>query len=189
QRRFDALHAIFLAAASREPGSRAPEPVVNIVVDQATFEAALAAMAAGRPFDDATPRGDPTGYRCETIDGVPVDPCDAVTAALIGQVRRVVYGARSCVIDLGTSSRLFRGSARLAVWLQGTRCIWPGCGLRYCEIDHSQPWNGHGHTNPANGTPLCGRHNRWKTRGYQTARDADGRWHTYRPDGTEIRPT
>jgi hypothetical protein len=189
QRRFDALYAIFLAAASTEPGSRPPEPVVDIVVDQATFEAATAAMAQGRPLDDEMPPGgDPTGYRCETVHGVPVDPCDAVVAALIGHVRRVVYGARSCVIDLGTTSRLFRGSSRLAVWLQGTRCIWPGCGLRCCQIDHSRPWTGHGPTNPANGAPLCGHHNRWKTRGYTTWRDPNGHWHTHRPDGTEIRP-
>ena len=31
-----------------------------------------------------------------------------------------------------------------------------------------------------------GGHNRFKTRGYRTWRDAHRRWHTYRPDGTEI---
>jgi hypothetical protein len=189
QRRFDALHAIFLAAASGEPGGRPPEPVVDIVVDQNTFEAALAAMAQGRPTDQyGPPVGDPTTRRCETIHGVGVDPCDAVVAAIIGHVRRVVYGANSCTIDLGVASRLFRGAARIAVWLQGTRCIWPGCGLRYCQIDHSQPWTDHGRTKPDNGAPLCGHHNRWKTRGYHTWRDPAGRWHTYRPDGSEITP-
>ena len=41
-------------------------------------------------------------------------------------------------------------------------------------------------TNPANAGALCGRHDRWKTRGYTTWRDPTGRWHTSRPDGTEI---
>jgi len=33
----------------------------------------------------------------------------------------------------------------------------------------------------------CPRHNRWKQqRGFRTQRDPTGRWHTYRPDGSEI---
>jgi hypothetical protein len=187
QRRFDALHAIFLAAASAVPGSRVPEPVVDIVVDQATFDAALTAMAEGTPFDDVMPPVvDPTTRRCETIHGLPIDPCDAVIAALIGRIRRVVFDSQSCTINLGTSSRLFRGMSRLAVWLQGTRCLWPGCGLRHCQIDHSRSWSDHGVTEPANGGPACAHHNRWKTRGFRTWRDPHGHWHVYRPDGTEI---
>ena len=189
QRRMDALFAIFLAAASTPPGSRPPEPVVNLVVDQATFEAAMAAMAADGPLDDYMPAGDPTSRRCETIHGDRVDPCDAVIAALIGQIRRVVFDSASCTIDLGVASRLFRGASRLAVWLQGgTRCLWPGCGRRHCQVDHSRPWSEHGPTSPWNGGPACDHHNIWKTRGYHTWRDADGRWHVVRPDGTEINP-
>ena len=48
QRRMDVLHAIFLTAAATSPGSKAPDPVVNIVVDQETFEAALAAMVCSQ---------------------------------------------------------------------------------------------------------------------------------------------
>ena len=47
-------------------------------------------------------------------------------------------------------------------------------------------WFDQGVTNPANSGPTCGHHNRFKTRGYTTRRDPHGRWHTYRPDGTEI---
>ena len=109
-----------------------------------------------------------------------------LAAAVVGHVRRVVYDSASTTIDLGRASRLFTGLSRLAVWLQGTRCIWPGCGHRHCQIDHSTAWNDEGTTNPANGSPLCGWHNRWKTRGYRTWRDPNGIWHTHRPDGTEI---
>jgi hypothetical protein len=189
QRRMDALHAIFMAAAAAPAGGKAPEPVVDLVVDQATFEAALTAMATGTSLDDCMPPvGDPTRRRCETIDGDLVDPCDAVVAALVGQVRRVVFNSAACTINLGVASRLFRGASRLAVWLQGTRCLWPGCGRHHCEIDHSRAWHDHGRTDPDNAGPACGRHNRWKTRGYHTWRDPDGRWHVYRPDGTEIHP-
>ena len=110
------------------------------------------------------PVGDPTRRRCETIDGDLVDPCDAVIAALVGHVRR------------------------LAVWMHGTRCLWPGCGRHHCQIDHTHPWHDHGPTNPDNAGPTCGHHNRWKTRGYHTWRDPNGHWHTHRPDGTEIHP-
>jgi len=190
QRRLDALHAIFLSAAAAPPGGKPPEPVVDIVIDQATFEAALTAMTTGTSLDEQMPPlGDPTRRRCETLDGDLVDPYDAVVAALVGHVRRVVFNTASCTIDLGVASRLFRGASRLAVWLQGTRCLWPGCGRHHCEIDHIRSWNDHGHTNPDNGGPMCGHHNRWKTRGYRTWRDPDGHWHTYRPDGTEIRPS
>ncbi len=41
-----------------------------------------------------------------------------------------------------------------------------------------------------NAAVLCGRHNRWRhNHGYHVTRDADGRLHTYRPDGTPLRPT
>jgi hypothetical protein len=192
QRRWDALHAIFLAAAANPDGPGAGAgPVVDIVVDQTTFEAAVTAMVERRPLDEATPTvTDTRTRRCHTLDGAPVDPCDAVTAAVIGRVRRVVFGSRSCTIDLGVASRLFRGTARLAVLLQdGTRCIWPGCGRRHPQIDHADPVASRGPTRPDNGDPLCGHHNRWKTRGYTTWRDDRGRWHIRRPDGTEIAPT
>ena len=185
----DALHAIFLAAAATPPGSKPPEPAVNIVVDQATFEAAIAAMVADIPLDDVmAPVGDPTKRRCETIDGDIVDPCDAVIAAFVGHVRRVIFNSQSCTINLGVASRLFRGASRLAVWLQGTRCLWPGCGHRHCQIDHTQPWTALGPTDPDNGGPACGHHNRWKTRGYHTWRDPHGNWHVTRPDGSQINP-
>ncbi len=189
QRRFDALHAIFLAAASTPADAQAPEPVVNIVVDQATFESALATAAGDRPLSGMDPPAspDPTGRRCETLDGAVLDPFDVVAAAIVGHVRRVVYDSASTTIDLGRASRLFTGLARHAAWLQGTRCIWPGCGHRRCQIDHSTAWNDDGHTKPHNAAPLCGWHNRWKTRGYRTWRDPSGVWHVYRPDGTEMR--
>ena len=43
-----------------------------------------------------------------------------------------------------------------------------------------------GRTNPGNGGPACGRHNRLKDHGFAARRDARSRMHVYRPDGTEI---
>ncbi len=90
---------------------------------------------------------------------------------------------------VGSRRRLFTGRNRLAVKLQSTTCIWPGCWVptSACEADHIQPHAHGGGTHPTNGAPLCGRHNRWKQKGFTAGRDPDtGRWRTYRPDGSEI---
>ena len=116
--------------------------------------------------------------------------CDAeFAAAFAGHVRRVVFDSAGVVIDMGRKRRLFAGSAREAVFLQSSRCIWPGCCLPSgrCQADHADEWMAHqGATRPGNGAPLCGRHNRWKNKGFRTRRDDDGHWHIYRPDGTAI---
>jgi Domain of unknown function (DUF222) len=185
QRRFDALLAIFTsAAASGVVGQW--DPLVNIIVDQATVEHHLATLAGTNvePIDPITV----DDRRCETSTGHQIDPADMLAAALCGRVRRVVLDTAGVVIDLGRRARLFTGGARDAVLLGDRWCMWPGCDLRSgrCQTDHTTPWANDGPTSPDNGGPACGRHNRWKQRGFTTLRDENGHWHTYRPDGTEI---
>ncbi len=186
QRRFDALLAIFNAAAASAGATGTVGPLVNVIVDQTTFEHHLATLAGAQvePLDPATV----TDRRCETSTGHQLDPADVLAAALCGHVRRVVLDSAGVVIDLGRRSRLFTGAARDAVLLGDRWCLWPGCDLRSgrCQTDHTQPWSTDGPTRPGNGAPVCARHNRWKQHGYQTWRAPTGHWHTYRPDGTEI---
>ncbi|MEM9516805.1 MAG: HNH endonuclease, partial [Actinomycetota bacterium] len=113
---------------------------------------------------------------------------EAINAALIGHVRRVVYDTQGVVTDLGRRARLFTGAAREAVMLLETECAWAGCDrpVAWCDADHSQSWAAHGATVPRNGAPLCRAHNLHKERGYRVHRDPDGNWHTHHPDGTEI---
>ena len=109
--------------------------------------------------------------------------------ALLGHVRRVVLGADSVAIDLGRRQRLFTGGAQLAVKLASPWCYWPGCyaPVSQCQSDHIDDWaDSGGRTDPGNGAPLCGRHNRLKHHGYTARRDEHGRMHVHRPDGTEI---
>ena len=161
---------------------------------------------------DLTPDDSTVGYRCSTLDGHPIDRTEATAEALLGHIRRVVVGADSVVIDLGRRRRLFTGAAALAVWLTASHCYWPGCNVpvNHCQTDHLTPWRtpragdrgngdrgdsdsdadshgGHGgRTEPHNGAPLCGRHNRLKEHGYTVHRDTAGAIHIHRPDGSEL---
>ena len=188
QRRADALVAVFAAAAGRMPV--AVEPLVNIVIDADTFEAALDALQSGEPLPSLAGRPETLHRRrCHTTAGYPVDPVDTVVSALTGQVRRVVVDGKGVVIDLGRRSRLFTGASREAVFLRGRRCIWPGCGIPVCEVDHRVPWSEGGTTSPDNADPLCRRHNKLKATGYNTRQHPEtGVTTVIRPDGRPIAP-
>jgi hypothetical protein len=47
-------------------------------------------------------------------------------------------------------------------------------------------WLFGGETSLANSALLCERHHTQTHHGFTLERDTAGRWHTYRPDGTEI---
>jgi len=189
QRRADALYAIFASAAN---GVFAPsEPVVNIVIDAATYETALTALLNDTPLPSLLGAPDTFGSRrCETTAGVTIDPFDAIVASMIGQVRRVVMSSPSTVIDLGRKSRLFTGSSREAIFLRRRKCIWPGCSAMTCEADHRTPWAEGGTTSPDNGDTLCRKHNRYKApAGYTTTIDhTTGATHVHTSDGRELVP-
>jgi hypothetical protein len=186
QRRLDAVHHLFVQAVAAAPGSVAPEPLVNIVITQADYEAQLREMAGGDKIAPAT-TDDVDSHRCDTTTGVEISTRDAVVASMIGQVRRVVIDSAGRVVDLGRRRR-FTGAARDAVLMNGRRCMWPGCGRAWSrnQIDHTHDHARGGLTTPANGGPACGRHNRLKSRGYTARRATDGTWHVHRPDGTEL---
>ncbi len=182
QRRADALWQLFRDAAASPHGAVPPDFVHNIVWSKETFEEMARRVATGEiePID-------PELFRCATIDGVQIDPYEAFASALNSRIRRVLIDSSSVVIDLG-EARFFTGLARHAVKLGFTECVWVGCHVpsRQCEADHLVEHSRRGRTNPGNGAPLCGRHNRWKQKGFSVHRDQAGGWHTYRPDGTEV---
>jgi hypothetical protein len=181
QRRFDALVAIFAAAAGS--GVIAGfEPTLNLLCDEATFEHALVKALGGTP----EPLDLTVAHRCETSNGVLLDPRDVLAAAAVGHVRRVVLNSANVIIDLGRKQRLFTGPLREVLLALERHCDWGGCHHTPREVDHIQPYAHDGPTASWNGGPACGHHNRWRTRGYTTWRDPNGQWHHYRPDGTEI---
>ncbi|MEZ5243478.1 MAG: HNH endonuclease signature motif containing protein [Acidimicrobiales bacterium] len=112
----------------------------------------------------------------------------AMQGASIDEIyTRYIADAGGVVIDLGRA-RCFTGGARLAVKLSERHCPWPGCSVptSQCEIDHTTDHAQGGRTDPGNGGPFCGRHNRHKQKGFAFWRDPTGEWHVYWPDGTEI---
>ncbi|MGB5735189.1 MAG: DUF222 domain-containing protein [Thiohalocapsa sp.] len=109
QRRADAWWAICQAAISHAPDEVNVDPVLNLVMDHDTFETHSTGTEPAQR--------DPAGYRtrrCSTLSGKPIDPHDALGAALIGHIRRVVFDSRGVVVDMGRKSRLFTGTAREA---------------------------------------------------------------------------
>lgn len=191
QRRADALKQIFLDAGSTPPGSRAPEPVVNIHVDHTTAldlltEANLLPERDVDPFDDPTPHLRHRLARTDT--GIPLHHASILQHLLDGYVRIVVRDDDGIPIHWGRTKRLFEGAARDAVRVLSTRCTHPGCRVRVTatDTDHTVDWANGGLTDPTNGNPRCRKHNNTKNRGYTVTRDTNGHFHTHRPDGTEV---
>jgi len=191
QRRADALAAIFTQAAANPAGGAPPRVITDIVIDHDTFERETNRLAGGditRTPHEANEAFE--NYRCSTLNGDPVDPTEAVAAALVGHVRRAIINSASVTIDLGRTQRLFTGPAAIAAKLNTTHCYWPGCRtpVRFCEIDHLDPHCRGGPTDQDNAGPLCSRHNRHKhTHGYTVNRDpTTGHWTIQRPDGTQL---
>lgn len=212
QRRFDALMAMARAAASHSGDVIGADPLVSMLVDQRTVSAILARSGLGQITDlagntidpitglPADPDlfadllGDPDDFmsrRIETTTGTPLKVTDVLRALISGQIRRVVLGANSRIIDLGRNSRVFTGAARDAARLLSVSCEHPGCEMpaAWCQIDHSTEWHKHGATDQDNAATLCGFNNRDKHVRQQThRRDVNGRLHTFRADGTIILP-
>jgi hypothetical protein len=181
QRRADALWQIFQDAAAN-PNSACPDMVHNVVWNQSTFEWAAKKYAGAQP--DPL---DPTLVECRTLDGTPLDPTETFATVFIDKLRRVVVNSAGVAIDLGRA-RLFTGGARLAAQIADKHCAWLGCTVptTHSEIDHTTDHAHGGHTEPHDGGPFCGKHNRWKQKHFAVWRDPQGAWHTYRPDGSEI---
>ena len=189
QRRADALMAIFEAAATAGIDGVPLEVVLNLVMDHDQFEQYTREQLDATPvtIDPATVRD----RRCETVDGVPVDPRQAVALAFLGHVRRIVVDGAGVVVNAGRLRRLFTGPVRDILQVIEPRCIWLGCTIRAAisQIDHLHSHTNGGATDAANAGVMCRHHNLFKYRnGYHARRGNHGVWHITRPDGTSLQP-
>ncbi|NNC81147.1 MAG: DUF222 domain-containing protein, partial [Acidimicrobiales bacterium] len=134
QRRADAFWQLNQDAASSLHGATPPGFVHNIIWDADTFEEMANRLLD--PDHEAQPI-DVDTYRCETLDGVQLNPVEAIVSAIQSRIRRCLVDAKSVIIDLG-EARFFTGNARHAIKLAHTHCVFAGCDVpsSKCEADH-----------------------------------------------------
>ncbi len=191
QRRFDAFRTVMLKGAATDADGHVAT-TINLVSTPAELERIIRSYLADTDSASDADADAATGKLrlSETVNGTPVSDRDMLSAALTGQIRRVVVDSAGRVIDLGRRQRLFTGAAREAVKLSGDRCCWPGCEhtVNSMHLDHLEAFANNGTTDPGNGAITCPTHNQAKERlRIRVKRDETG-WHHYRPDGTEIAP-
>ena len=181
---------MILAVADTGTGDgRSVEVTTNLICDLDQFEQTVAAEIADT--DDAV-EIDPTSFRdrrCETTDGVPVDPRQLVAAAFLGRIRFVVVDGAGVIVHAGRKRRLFNGALREAIQAIVPVCGWLGCNLRaqIANIDHLQPRSRGGPTDADNGKVMCDKHNIHKhTAGYTVERQPNGTIQIPRPNGTHL---
>src|SRR3712207_8108233 len=61
------------------------------------------------------------------------------------------------------------------------------CVTWWCDVHHLLAWIDGGQTDLDNAALLCERHHTKVHHGFRVERRPDGRWRTWRPDGTEDR--
>ncbi len=162
-RAHDALVEMARRSKTLAGGKVAAAAEVVLHTTQDTYEEALRHLISDDPDDEMTI---PPGGFCETADGTPITPVAAVYTSLIGQVRRIVFGADDEILSYGRARRLYSDAQTSALRAKYRRCTHPyGCDHtgRRLQIDHILEHQDGGPTDIDNGQPLDGTHNRWKT--------------------------
>jgi hypothetical protein len=120
--------------------------------------------------------------------GAQISAARARILACDGNVTRIVFGPDRQVLDLGRDKRLFPPHIRRALDVRDKGCVFAGCHAPtwWCDAHHLVHWVDGGETSEDNGALLCERHHTKVHHGFRIERQPDGRWRTYRPDGTEI---
>ncbi|SDM59082.1 HNH endonuclease [Geodermatophilus siccatus] len=100
-----------------------------------------------------------------------------------------MLGPDGVPLDHGRTVRLFPAHVRRAAEVRDGGCVFAGCAAPtwWCDVHHVLAWVDGGATDLANAALLCERHHTKVHHGFRVERRPDGRWRTWRPDGTEIR--
>jgi hypothetical protein len=120
--------------------------------------------------------------------GATISAARARWLACDGNITRIVIGPEGQPLELGRSHRVVPAHLRRAVEQRDRHCVFAGCGAPtyWCDVHHLVHWADGGHTDLDNSGLLCERHHTKVHHGFRIVREPDGRWRTYRPDGTEI---
>jgi hypothetical protein len=117
--------------------------------------------------------------------GATISAARARWVACDASITRIVLGPNGVPLDLGREHRLVTPHLRKAVEHRDRGCVFAGCGAptHWCDVHHLLEWINGGD----NSALLCERHHTKVHHGFRVERQPDGRWRTWRPDGTEIR--
>ncbi|NEK59520.1 DUF222 domain-containing protein, partial [Geodermatophilus sabuli] len=107
--------------------------------------------------------------------------CDAT-------LTRLVLDPDGLPLDVGRTARVVPPHLRRAVEHRDRHCVFTGCNAptHWCDVHHLLEWINGGTTSLDNSALLCERHHTQVHHGYRIERRPDGRWRTWRPDGTQI---
>ncbi|SHN68112.1 protein of unknown function [Geodermatophilus obscurus] len=121
--------------------------------------------------------------------GATISAARARWIACDGNITRIVIGPDGVPLDVGRSVRLVPPHLRRAAEVRDGGCVFAGCGAPtwWCDVHHLIAWIDGGETSLANSALLRERHHTKVHHGFRVERQPDGRWRTWRPDGTEIR--
>ena len=137
--------------------------------------------------DLADPHTGPGAAR--TGFGARISAARARWLACDGNISRIVIGPEGQPLDVGRTKRSFPPHMRTALDIRDTGCVFTGCfaPTHWCDAHHLLEWELHdGPTSVENAALLCERHHTKVHHGFRIERQPDGRWRTWRPDGTEI---
>jgi hypothetical protein len=121
--------------------------------------------------------------------GAVISAARARWLACDGNVSRIVMGPDGQVLEHGRSKRIVPSGLRRAVEVRDRHCVFAGCDAptHWCDVHHVEEWVlDEGPTSLENSALLCERHHTKVHHGFRVERQPDGRWRTWRPDGTEI---
>jgi hypothetical protein len=120
--------------------------------------------------------------------GAAISAARARWLACDGIVSRIVMGPGGQPLDVGRTHRVVPAHIRRAVEQRDGHCVFTGCDApsHWCDVHHLLEWINGGATSLENSGLVCERHHTKVHHGFRIERDPGGRWHTYRPDGTEI---
>jgi hypothetical protein len=124
----------------------------------------------------------------DTGFGAAISAARARWLACDGNITRVIIGPEGQPLDLGRTHRVVPPHLRRAVELRDRHCVFAGCHAPsyWCDVHHLLHWIDDGETSLENSALLCERHHTKVHHGFRVERPPDGRWRTYRPDGTQI---
>jgi hypothetical protein len=121
--------------------------------------------------------------------GARISAARARWLACDGSISRIIIGPEGQPLDVGRTKRVFPPHIRRALDIRDQGCVFTGCDAptQWCDAHHVLEWQlDDGPTSVENGALLCECHHTKVHHGFRIARQPDGRWRTWRPDGTEI---